>query len=62
MSPLKKSRIAGERQRPLLSMPPGEVFAAWVLADAVSRHLDTRLQAVVAVGDCAPSARAISCR
>ena len=43
-------------------MPAGEVFAALALAQAVQSHLRREFGAVIAVGDCAPAARAISCR
>ena len=46
----------------LLSMPAGEVFAALALTAAVCRHLGRSFDAVVAVGDCAPAARALSRR
>lgn len=46
----------------MLSMPAGEVFAALALAQAVRAHLGGGFEAVIAVGDCAPAARAISRR
>ena len=58
----KARRGAGQVDGPLLSMPAGEVFASLALAEAVVRHLGQRFHAVIAVGDCSPAARALSCR
>lgn len=52
----------GGQQSGLLSMPAGEVFAALAMAEAVCRRTSVKFQAVVAVGDCAPAARALSRR
>ena len=46
----------------LLSMPAGEVFAALALAAAVCAYTGRSFGAVIAVGDCAPAARALSMR
>lgn len=46
----------------LLSMPTGKVFSAMALEEAVRVHLNRSFDAIVAVGDCVPAARAMSCR
>lgn len=43
-----------------LSMPAAETLAAVALATAVARELKLSLCSVVAIGDCAPAARALS--
>ena len=55
-------RARGRQGQGLLSMPAGEVFAALAMAEAVRGHTGRDFQAVIAVGDCAPAARAFSSR
>ena len=48
-------------ERPACSMPLAELFGAWAMASAVREVApDLPVDAVVAVGDCAPAARVLS--
>ena len=52
------ARAAERPAGPATGMPTAETFGSYALADAVRRRLGTR--AIIAVGDCAPSAVAIT--
>ena len=56
----QSTRPARERTpgAPRFSMPAAELFASWALAEAVARR--NGVNAVIAVGDCAPAAAALN--
>ena len=41
-------------------MPAAELFGSWAVAEAVQEELHRRFEAVLAVGDCKPAARAVT--
>lgn len=63
MGAKKKSERRGPGTDGVLSMPAGEAFAILAITDAVvALSAETELAAVIAVGDCAPAAAALSAR